>query len=55
MIHTGEKPHKCDACDTSLNCVGVLQTHKRRHTGDTLYKCDVCIKGFIQSINLRVI
>ena len=33
LIHTDEKPHKCDFCENSFNSPSHLQTHHRVHTG----------------------
>ena len=41
MIHTGDKPYKCDVCDKAFSHSNNLQRHAMIHTGDKPYKCDV--------------
>nr|XP_034348517.1 zinc finger protein 525-like [Arvicanthis niloticus] len=42
--HSGEKPHKCKACEPI----------KRIHTGEKPYKCSKCEKCFIQKAQLTI-
>ncbi|WAR28933.1 ZN233-like protein [Mya arenaria] len=52
-IHTGEKPHKCDICDSTFSKKSNLKRHIRIHTGEKPFKCDICDDAFTQSSNLR--
>ncbi|GCB77012.1 hypothetical protein scyTo_0018412 [Scyliorhinus torazame] len=64
MIHTGDKPFKCEVCDKSflasstlnrhqLVHTGTLRKHQRIHTGEKPFTCEVCDKSFSQLDNLH--
>ena len=42
LIHTGEKPHKCNQCNFSANQAAHLRTHIMKHTGEKPRKCKQC-------------
>ena len=53
LVHTGEKPHKCEYCDCSFISSSNLNKHRRQHTGEKPYSCRVCLRKFTRSIGLR--
>ena len=52
-IHTGEKPYKCNLCESAFAHANVLKGHMRKHTGDYL-KCDLCEKTYSSASSLAV-
>ncbi|XP_016432097.1 zinc finger protein 64 isoform X2 [Sinocyclocheilus rhinocerous] len=58
-LHTGEKPHKCDApfqcnqCDAKFKINSDLKRHSRVHSGEKPYKCELCEYRCAMKANLK--
>ena len=54
VVHTAEKPYKCNDCDNFFSSKGNVLGHMKIHTDKRPFKCNVCKKLFSQEENLNV-
>ncbi|KAJ8705082.1 hypothetical protein PYW08_012402 [Mythimna loreyi] len=50
--HAGEKPYKCDVCQSCFVRKDHFKNHIRTHTREKPYKCEECQRSFSQKVHL---
>ena len=53
IIHSGEKPFKCDLCEQKFTKKAYLKSHLKIHTGEKPFKCEYCETEFTEKCNLK--
>ncbi|XP_059176117.1 zinc finger protein 436-like [Physella acuta] len=53
IVHSEDKPYKCEVCLKRFSQSFHLREHKNVHSGERPHECDVCYKRFSQSSHLR--
>ncbi|KAL9598582.1 MAG: hypothetical protein Q9219_004413 [cf. Caloplaca sp. 3 TL-2023] len=53
MVHTGEKPIKCEFCPKTTSNESQMAIHRRTHTGEKPFQCNICHFRCADSTNLN--
>jgi uncharacterized Zn-finger protein len=54
MIHSGEKPYKCEICKKTFSGSSDLAKHNRIHKGEKPFECEICSKAYHSSSILAI-